>query len=95
MSTAESNANLDSSLRENRLFPPPAEFAAKAHIKSLAQYEAMYRRSVEQPEEFWAEAALPHPSRRNRGPQRWAGLIGLVLGSALGIVACYALATLL
>jgi acetyl-CoA synthetase len=49
--------NLDSSLRENRVFAPPAEFAAKAHVKSLEEYEAMYRRSVEQPEEFWAEAA--------------------------------------
>ena len=57
MSTVEGNTNLDSSLRENRVFAPPAEFAAKAHIKSLAEYEAMYRRSVEQPEEFWAEAA--------------------------------------
>jgi len=26
-------------------------------VKSLEQYEAMYRRSVEQPEEFWGEAA--------------------------------------
>ncbi|WP_348269228.1 acetate--CoA ligase [Edaphobacter paludis] len=49
--------NLDSSLRENRVFAPPAEFAAKAYVKSLEQYEAMYRRSVEQPEKFWAEAA--------------------------------------
>jgi acetyl-CoA synthetase len=49
--------NLDSSLRENRVFAPSAEFAAKAHVKSLEEYEAMYRRSVEQPEEFWAEAA--------------------------------------
>jgi acetyl-CoA synthetase len=49
--------NLDSSLRENRVFAPPAEFAAKAHVKSLEQYETMYRRSVERPEEFWAEAA--------------------------------------
>jgi acetyl-CoA synthetase len=48
---------MESLLRENRVFPPPAEFAAKAHIKSLAEYEAMYRRSVEQPEAFWAEAA--------------------------------------
>jgi len=51
------HTNLDSSLRENRVFAPHAEFAAKAHVKSLEQYEAMYRRSVEQPEEFWAEAA--------------------------------------
>ena len=57
MATVEGNTNLDSSLRENRVFPPLAEFAAHAHIKSLAEYEAMYRRSVEQPEEFWAEAA--------------------------------------
>jgi acetyl-CoA synthetase len=55
-SSAE-HTNLDSSLRENRVFTPPAEFAAKAHVKSLEQYEEMYRRSVEQPEEFWAEAA--------------------------------------
>jgi acetyl-CoA synthetase len=53
----EESTDLDSSLRENRVFPPPAEFAAKAHVKSLEQYEAMYRRSVEDPEAFWAEAA--------------------------------------
>ena len=57
MSIVEEGTNLESSLRENRVFAPPAEFAAKAHVKSLAEYEAMYRRSVEQPEEFWAEAA--------------------------------------
>jgi acetyl-CoA synthetase len=49
--------NLDSSLRENRVFAPSAEFAAKAHVRGVEEYEAMYRRSVEQPEEFWAEAA--------------------------------------
>jgi len=49
--------NMDSLLRENRIFPPPAEFASKARITSLEQYEAMYRRSVEEPEAFWAEAA--------------------------------------
>jgi acetyl-CoA synthetase len=49
--------NLDSTLREHRVFPPPAEFAAKARIKSFAEYEQMYRRSVDDPEGFWAEAA--------------------------------------
>ncbi len=49
--------NMESLLRENRVFPSPEEFAAKAHIKNLAEYEAMYRRSVDQPEEFWAEVA--------------------------------------
>ncbi|GGG83471.1 acetate--CoA ligase [Edaphobacter dinghuensis] len=57
MASSAEHTNLDSSLRENRVFAPPAEFAAKAHVKSLEQYEAMYRRSVEQPEKFWAEAA--------------------------------------
>ncbi|HEX9200024.1 MAG TPA: acetate--CoA ligase [Acidobacteriaceae bacterium] len=49
--------NMESLLRENRVFPPPAEFSSKALIKSLAEYEAMYKHSVEDPEAFWAEAA--------------------------------------
>jgi len=53
----EGTANLDSSLRENRVFDPSQEFRSKAHISSPEQYEQMYRRSIEQPEEFWAEAA--------------------------------------
>lgn len=57
MTTIVEGQNLDSSLRENRMFAPSAEFAAKAHVKSLEEYEAMYRRSVEDPEGFWAEAA--------------------------------------
>jgi acetyl-CoA synthetase len=57
VSTFDESANLESSLRENRLFTPPAKFSAKANVKSLEQYEAMYRRSVEEPEAFWAEAA--------------------------------------
>jgi acetyl-CoA synthetase len=51
------NSNLSSTLRENRVFPPPAEFAAKAHIGSLAEYEALYKKSVEEPDAFWADAA--------------------------------------
>ncbi|MHB1702174.1 MAG: acetate--CoA ligase [Acidobacteriaceae bacterium] len=55
--TLSIGTNMESLLRENRVFPPPAEFAAKAHVKSLADYEAMYQHSIEQPEEFWAAAA--------------------------------------
>ncbi len=51
------STNMESLLRENRVFPPPAEFASKAHITTLAEYEALYRRSVEDPEGFWAEVA--------------------------------------
>ncbi|WP_446742095.1 acetate--CoA ligase [Silvibacterium acidisoli] len=57
VSTPLSDPNLSSSLRENRVFPPPAEFAAKAHVGSLAAYEELYARSVADPEAFWAGIA--------------------------------------
>jgi acetyl-CoA synthetase len=44
-------------LKETRVFPPAPEFAAEAHVKSLEEYQALYRRSVEDPEGFWAEQA--------------------------------------
>ena len=49
--------DIDSTLRENRLFPPTPEFSAKAHISSLEQYETLYRESIEDPEKFWATVA--------------------------------------
>jgi len=49
--------HIDSTLDEQRSFEPPAEFSQKAQIKSLAEYEALYKESVEQPEKFWARAA--------------------------------------
>jgi acetyl-CoA synthetase len=51
------NRDIDSTLRENRVFPPPPEFSAKAHVKSLAEYEALYKQSIEEPEKFWAGVA--------------------------------------
>ena len=42
---------------EGRLIPPPPGFAAKAHIKSLDEYQRMYNRSIQDPEGFWAEVA--------------------------------------
>ena len=39
------------------VFPPPADFAAAAHVKSLDEYKAMYARSVEHPQAFWGEIA--------------------------------------
>jgi acetyl-CoA synthetase len=52
-----SSQDIDSTLRENRVFPPPPEFSAKAHIKSLQEYESLYRQSIQDPEKFWASAA--------------------------------------
>jgi len=42
---------------EKRTFPPSKELSAKAHIKNIAEYDAMYKRSVEDPEGFWGEMA--------------------------------------
>ncbi len=42
---------------EVRVFPPPADFAAKAHIGSMDQYRRMYERSIRDPEGFWGEIA--------------------------------------
>jgi len=48
---------IDVLLKEQRIFPPPKEISEKAYIKSMAEYEAMYKRSIEDPEGFWAEIA--------------------------------------
>jgi acetyl-CoA synthetase len=42
---------------ESKTFAPPGWFSEKAHIQSISQYEEMYKRSVEDPEGFWAEMA--------------------------------------
>ncbi|HEY3990993.1 MAG TPA: acetate--CoA ligase [Acidobacteriaceae bacterium] len=54
--TAE-NQHFSSILHETRVFPPPPEFAAKAHVSGMAAYQELYRRSIEQPDAFWAEVA--------------------------------------
>ena len=42
---------------EKRTFPPSPEFSANAHIKTMAEYQKLYDRSVKDPEGFWAEMA--------------------------------------
>ncbi|MBU1208913.1 MAG: AMP-binding protein [Proteobacteria bacterium] len=44
-------------MEETRKFPPPKEFSVKAHIKSLEEYKKLYKRSIEDPENFWGEQA--------------------------------------
>ena len=44
------DTSFQSLLHELRVIPPPEEFAAKAHIRSLEEYETLYRRSAENPE---------------------------------------------
>jgi acetyl-CoA synthetase len=52
-----SPSSITSVLKESRSFPPPADFAAAAHVKSLAQYQQLWQRAKDDPEGFWAEQA--------------------------------------
>lgn len=49
--------DIESLLSEKRVFPPPAEFSSRAHVRSLADYEALYQRAAADLEGFWAEEA--------------------------------------
>jgi acetyl-CoA synthetase len=55
--TTTQSTNIDCVLQEQRVFPPPAEFSQRAHIKSMAEYEKIYKESIEDPEKFWAGIA--------------------------------------
>ena len=49
--------HIESHLVEKRLFKPPKDFQRRARIKSLAQYQKMYRESIRQPDKFWTREA--------------------------------------
>ncbi|HZL05393.1 MAG TPA: acetate--CoA ligase [Coriobacteriia bacterium] len=42
---------------EGRILPPPESFSATAVVPSREAYDELYRRSVDDPEGFWGEAA--------------------------------------
>ncbi|WP_026097337.1 acetate--CoA ligase [Baaleninema simplex] len=52
-----SEQTIESILHEQRTFPPAANFAANAHIKSMADYKALCDRAAKDPEGFWGELA--------------------------------------
>jgi acetyl-CoA synthetase len=49
--------DIESKLIETRVFNPPEEFSKHAHVKSMAEYEALWKRSIEDPDGFWGEIA--------------------------------------
>ncbi|MCH7846963.1 MAG: acetate--CoA ligase [Planctomycetes bacterium] len=58
--TVADTASIESVLKEDRIFDPPAGFSESvsgAYINSLDQYRQMYRRSIDDPEGFWGEIA--------------------------------------
>lgn len=45
------------SMEQNERFAPPKEFSSKAAIGSMEEYEKLYKRSIENPDDFWEERA--------------------------------------
>ena len=54
---SQSEGNIESVLHEDRLFDPPASAGAPWHIGSLDEYKALYKKSIDDPESFWGNAA--------------------------------------
>ena len=54
--------SVDSYMIEKRVFNPPQEFTKKAIVNCMQQRNEMWRKSNENPEEFWAEMAEEHIS---------------------------------
>src|SRR5882762_4998704 len=49
--------NIESLLKEQRVFPPSPEFSRHAHIHSLEVYDSISKRAFDDPEGFWADIA--------------------------------------
>jgi len=56
MSSVNEN-KIESLSKESRIFEPPVQGRSEAHVKSMAEYEAIYKRSMDDPEGYWAERA--------------------------------------
>src|ERR1700752_50925 len=50
-------SDIESVLQEKRVFTCDPAFSKTAYVKSLDEYERIYRKSVEDPEAFWGEIA--------------------------------------
>jgi len=58
--TLETNKQVESVYMEKRVFDPSKEFSEKAFLKTMDDYEKLYKRSIEDPEGFWSEMAEEH-----------------------------------
>jgi acetyl-CoA synthetase len=52
-----SHPDIDSALKEQRVFEPSDEFKSKAHVASLAEYQRLFKQAEEHPDDFWANIA--------------------------------------
>ena len=52
-----STGQLDTVMQEDRVFPPSAEFRARARIKSMDEYQRLWDEAAADPAGFWAKLA--------------------------------------
>ena len=57
MANDQDGGSIQSMLIENRVFPPPEDFARQAHVKNIEQYQQLWNHAKDDPEGFWAEQA--------------------------------------
>ncbi len=50
-------SKIESLMSEQRIFKPPRKGQLSAHVKSMKEYREHYRRSMDDPEGFWADRA--------------------------------------
>lgn len=55
--TDANSGQIDNVMHEERVFPPPAEFAQQAVINSAEQYHDLYERAKNDPDLFWGDIA--------------------------------------
>src|SRR5690606_9652612 len=49
--------NIESVLQESRSFAPSASFRSTAHLSDAAEFQRLYRQSLDEPDKFWGAAA--------------------------------------
>ena len=55
--SAAPSDQIDTVMKEVRVFPPPKEFSQRAGIKSLEDYQALWDEAAADPTKFWADLA--------------------------------------
>jgi acetyl-CoA synthetase len=65
-------SSIESVLHENRTFPPPEAFRARARLAAEGEYQRLYAESIDDPEAFWGRVARELP---------WIAPFGRVLDS--------------
>lgn len=48
---------IQSIMKEKRKFTPPKTFSRDSHIKSIGDYNRLYKESIEDPDKFWSSIA--------------------------------------